>query len=175
MKKILYIVIGVVILAAIGWFAFSKGSVKYGDEAKMASSTEVAGTISPTGEYNNTTYKFTANIPAGFKVRSVNPDLLVIENAKSEGIQISIAPYNDISTLTVDMIKKDIPDMKITEAQEVEVGANYKGVAFKSDNPAFDGASREVWFVFKGNLYQISTYARMDDVLKSIFATWKFY
>ena len=65
--------------------------------------------------------------------------------------------------------------MKVIDDQILEIGNNYKGVAFRSDNAAFDGDSREVWFVFKGNLFQISTYARLDPLLKAMFATWKFF
>ncbi len=43
-----------------------------------------------------------------------------------------------------------------------------------SDNPAFAGASREVWFVFNTNLYQISTYTEFDELLKGLFGTWQF-
>ena len=72
------------------------------------------------------------------------------------------------------MIEKDIPDLLITDAQTVEIGDNYKGLAFKSDNSAFGGASREVWFVFRNNLYQISTYEKFDELLKKVFSTWVF-
>lgn len=45
---------------------------------------------------------------------------------------------------------------------------------FQSDNPAFDGASREVWFVYNDYLYQISAYAEFDEFLKELFGTWQF-
>jgi len=65
--------------------------------------------------------------------------------------------------------------MQVTGVQPVEIGDDYTGVAFRSDNPAFGGASREVWFVFHGNLYQISTYEHLDSLLQTMFSTWKFF
>jgi hypothetical protein len=101
---------------------------------------------------------------------------IVLQNSKGEGIQILVTPHQgDAKTLTADDVRSSIPDMQVTEEQEVEIGADYKGVAFKSDNDAFEGASREVWFFFRGNLYQISTYAYLDPLLKSMFGTWKFF
>ena len=98
------------------------------------------------------------------------------QGGRSDGVQIIVSPFSeDLHALTQDRIHQDVPDMKISEPQPVEIGANYTGLAFKSDNDAFNGASREVWFVLRGNLYQISTYDRLDPLLKKIFATWKFF
>jgi hypothetical protein len=71
-------------------------------------------------------------------------------------------------------LRHEVDVAGLHRAQLVEVGPNYVGLAFKSDNQAFDGASREVWFVFRGNLYQISTYAWLDPLLQAIFKTWQF-
>jgi hypothetical protein len=90
-------------------------------------------------------------------------------------VQIIVSPFNeDLHALTQDRIHQDVPDMTISDSQPIQIGENYTGLAFKSDNEAFGGASREVWFAFRGNLYQISTYDRLDPLLKKIFATWKF-
>lgn len=60
-------------------------------------------------------------------------------------MQILISPFQgeDID-VTAEIIKADIPDMKIDNQQEVLVGSSQKGLAFVSDNPAFGGKSREV-------------------------------
>jgi len=146
---------------------------------KKASAPEEAPYTVPalTKPYTNDKYKFSLTLPEDFKASESSvdgKDTIVFQNAKSEGIQIAISPYDDIKTLTAEMIEREIPDMKILDTQPVEIGSNYKGVAFKSDNEAFSGASREVWFVFKGNLYQISTYERFDELLKAMFGTWDF-
>ncbi len=132
-----------------------------------------------TKDYSNSDYMFSFKIPEDFKTRESVTDgshTLVVENEKGEGVQIVVSPYDEkgARVLTKDMIQSAIPDLKITDEQVLDVGESYKGLAFKSDNDAFNGDSREVWFIFKGNLYQISTYSRFDELLKEMFGTWTF-
>jgi len=103
-------------------------------------------------------------------------DIVLVQSPeKGEGFQILITPYGEGgSNLTAEMIQAEIPDLKISDAQELLLGESGKGVAFISDNDSFAGNSREVWFVYGGNLYQISTYARLDPLLQSVLGTWKF-
>ena len=127
--------------------------------------------------YTNSKYHFSLMLPDDFTVRESSmdgKDMIVFQNSKSEGIQITISPYDDIKVLTADMIEKELPDMKVSDAEPVEIGMYNKGVAFRSNNDAFDGASREVWFVFDSKLYQISTYERFDKLLQKMFETWRF-
>jgi hypothetical protein len=120
-------------------------------------------------------------MPEGFSAQELEKNAdgastILIQNKSGEGIQILVTPFpEDTKVLTADQIRQDIPDMQVRQPEEVAIGAQYKGVAFLSDNEAFENASREVWFVFRGNLYQISTYERLDTLLKAIFATWKFF
>lgn len=139
-------------------------------------------TILLTKPYTNDEYKFSLSMPSNFEVRQLADDgssttAILVESAdRSDGVQIMVTPFDEeITTLTQERIQQDVPDLTITEPQPVEIGENNTGLAFKSDNEAFDGASREVWFVFRDNLYQISTYDRLDPLLKKIFSTWKFY
>jgi hypothetical protein len=131
-------------------------------------------------DYTNDIFKFSIRMPDGFSAQEMPQDevgaaTVLLQNENGEGIQIRISPIDDVRKLSADTIRKNIPDMQISETEEVTVGPDYTGTAFISDNEAFEGASREVWFVYKGNLYQISTYARLDTLLKAMFATWKFF
>lgn len=132
-------------------------------------------------EYKNTTFRFSLSIPDGFVAHQFPPDennatAITLQNLNGDGVQILVTPKKESShVLTADDVRGSIPNMKVIDAQDVSIGSDYTGVAFKSDNQAFKGNSREVWFYFRGNLYQISTYARLDPLLKSIFSTWKFY
>ncbi len=131
-------------------------------------------------EYKNTKYRFSVSMPAGFKAAELPNDAggttITLQDTGGQGIQIYITPYpDDTKVITADDVRSSIPDMKVTQEQDVDIGNDYKGVAFMSNNDAFEGASREVWFVFRGNLYQISTYARFDPLLKEMFGTWKFF
>lgn len=128
--------------------------------------------------YTNNKYEFNATLPPDYNPRELTTDTgdtIVFENKAGDGIQILISPFDNIKVLTADMIKKSIPDLKMENIQTVDIGAEHKGVAFISDNSDFGGASRDVWFVYKGFLYQISTYARLDSLLQSIFGTWSFF
>jgi len=75
-------------------------------------------------------------------------------------------------SLTPERITKST-GLSVTDAQPIKIkGAT--GLTFKSDNPAFYGATSEGWFTYGGNVYEISTYARDDAFLKSILASWTF-
>lgn len=132
-----------------------------------------------TGEYRNAAYRFSLMMPDGFEARELPAEegvqTIVLQGQSGDGIQITIAPYGQ-DALRIDDIRAELPDLVIDDVQSVEIGESVDaGVAFTSDNPAFAGKSREVWFVFKGNLYQISTYARLDGLLQAMFATWTFF
>lgn len=131
-----------------------------------------------TKPYVNDDFAFSIKIPDTFSVQEFQTDastVIVLDGGEGTGVQILITPYGeDVKTFTADMIRQDLPELKISDVQPVEVGESHRGLAFRSDSADFGGASREVWFVFEGNLYQISTYERLDDLLKAIFGTWQF-
>lgn len=104
-------------------------------------------------------------------------EVILVQNAKDgKGFQVMISPFDeDIGNkLTEERIKQDVPDLLIKDAQSILIGENGFGLAFLSDNEDFSKNSREVWFVFNGFLYQISTYAHLDPILQAVFSTWQF-
>lgn len=130
--------------------------------------------------YTNYVFRFSLMMPADFTSTEIPGDggatTILLQNTTGDGIQIMVTPLGeDMQTLTPERITLEIPDLILRDVEQVSVGDAYTGVAFKSNNEAFDKDSREVWFPYKGNLYQISTYARLDPLLKSMFATWKFF
>lgn len=174
---------GYAIIAIILAFIFA-GWALYVSQKTIIQPTEISGEpyegAPLEGDYTNNQFSFSLKMPEGFSAQELPVDdfgatTIILQNEKGEGIQIRVTPYDDIKILTADMVRESIPDMKISEPEEVVIGPEYTGVAFLSDNEAFEAASREVWFVFRGNLYQISTYARLDTLLKAMFATWKFF
>lgn len=192
MKKIIISIIILIVLAGGGYLIWdiniidgSKKTESIGDETtttKLKADSAALAKIAEyryTEEYTNPSYNFSFKYPSGFTVSSLpneGNEIIVVQNtAENIGMQIVISsfPSNDID-ITPEYIKGQIPDLKVSESQEVLVGANRKGLAFLSDNVAFGGSSREVWFVWDGNLFQISTYAEMDDFLKDLFGTWQF-
>jgi len=132
-----------------------------------------------TETYNQPIYGFSFKYPKAFAVSEISSNgskvILVQNTLKNIGVQIVISPFDGAdSDITEAFIKSELPDLKISEPREVLVGSGRKGLAFMSDNAAFGGKSREVWFVFNNNLYQISAYAELDGFLKGLFGTWKF-
>ena len=168
------------IIAAI---ALTSYAIFFRTAGTSAEPTEVDySTVLLTKPYTNDTFHFSLSIPGNFVTRQLEADesgatTVLLESAdQADGVQVVVTPFDeDISSLTVERIQQDVPDLVITDPQPVQIGENNTGLAFKSNNDAFDGESREVWFVFRGNLYQISTYERLDPLLKKIFSTWKFF
>lgn len=183
------IAVGILLALAGGaWFVFSGGGMVDFDMGSIsprligdAAAIESDYVVPPMeGDYRNETYKFSLTMPEGFSTAELpnddTGDAIVLQDAGGNGIQIYITPLDDDrKILTAADIRRDIPDMQVENVQEVEIGRDHRGVAFLSDNEAFGGASREVWFVFHGNLYQISTYTHLDPLLQAMFGTWKFF
>jgi hypothetical protein len=175
MKKVLILLCAVAI-AGLGAYA-------YMEFAQHSPSTAPYVVPPLTQSYANPTYGFSLMMPADFSAHEssdsgASSTSIVLQDESGNGIQITVSPFDEDTgggyTLTADRIHQDLPDLEIDDAQTVTVGPQYTGLAFLSDNPAFDGNSREVWFVFRGNLYQVSTYAQLDPLLGAIFKTWQF-
>lgn len=123
----------------------------------------------------NEKYGFSFQHPEDMKVGSVpspeGTETIVVEKEKPFGFQIFISPYDE-PHLTVERIKTNIPGIIMEQPQEVTVDGE-QGVAFFSRDDSI-GKTREVWFVHKGYLYQITAYAEFSDKLFEILGTWKF-
>jgi hypothetical protein len=181
MKKIIISIL-IVLALVIGiyyWQNRSKGNLLTNPSIVASESDKEISQYQYTESYTHPINHFSFNYPKEFTVTSIPSDdietILVQSTTTKVAVQITISPFQgeDVD-ITSDIIKTEIPDMKIDNVQDLLVGPSRKGLAFVSDNPAFGGKSREVWFVFKGNLYQISTYYEFDEFLKGVFATWKF-
>lgn len=175
------------VVAALGsgaWLLFRDGSAVPGFggvRPSGLSAPEIPYTGAPlSADYKNTRFGFALKLPDGFTASELPQDeqggtAVVLQDAKGDGIQIYVVPADGGSTvLTADDIRSALPDLQVSDPEVVEIGTKHKGVAFRSDNDAYGGDSREVWFYFRGNLYQISTYARLDGLLKAMFSTWSF-
>lgn len=173
-----------VLFIGVAWFLLKDGVPSGFGEVRPSALNFGSGAYEGpplSADYTNSVFGFSLDTPEGFTVGELPPDengaqAIVIQNDLGEGIQIYITPFpDDRRVLTEADIRADIPDMQIKSVEKVEIGPDHLGVAFLSDNEAFGGDSREVWFVYKKNLYQISTYARLDSLLKAMFSTWSFY
>jgi hypothetical protein len=131
-----------------------------------------------TQTYTNETFGFSLQMPADFvasdagQVASTSGEAVVLQHGQ-DAVQMVITPYGeDLHALTKDQIEQDEPYLSITDEQPIEIAPGYKGLSFRSDG-AFGTSSSNVWFVYHGNLYQLTTYAQLDGLLKSMVVTWR--
>ena len=137
-----------------------------------------------THEYRNYAYQFALTLPAGLKAVVVpyqdgdpGTQTYLFEDQKGDGVQLMIWPYTEapnISPSDIEQTGLTISDVEPLSFVGVP-GHEASGYTFKSDNPAFNGASSDAWFVYRGSLYQLSTYARDDALLKRLLASWTFF
>ncbi len=136
--------------------------------------------LPPSKLYTDNTYRFSLLIPAAFTVAEgaeIDSDAsttILLQNGVGDGVQILISPWDEPATaLTPERITHDT-GLTVTDPQPINIqGAT--GIMFRNDNSGFDGAASDAWFVSRGNIYQLSTYARDDAVLKNMLASWTFF
>lgn len=181
---VVYIIIALIIVAAV-WFGpeLLKGtkSLVGGGSQSTNGGVMTPEAVAVAGTYEHPDDLFTFVKPAGYSVaRSVDGDgrdVLLIQPAAGtlqEAFQIGITELEYPFEVTPDLIRQEIPDITISDAKQIVLDEEGKGVMFGSNNPAFDGASFEIWFTTKTHLYQVSSYAAFGDELQAIIGTWKF-
>ena len=167
MKKIknLKVVVGVLAAAAV-----VGGAVAFWPKSSQAPKT-------PT--YTDTDYGFSFSYPEGYTASAFSDlegtkTILLGSEASKSGAQVFISLFDEDIVLTVERIKEEMPELVVLEPQNISVdGAT--GVVFRSTN-ALDTESRELWFIYTGNLYQISiptTIQTRPELFDAIIKTWK--
>lgn len=135
-----------------------------------------------TNTYIHKKYNFTFNFPSNLKTSNFiegNGEQIQFSGLNGDWFQIYITPWDEGDTITPERIKKDIPDMVIKEPQQVILGPRQKegvgphALIFLSKDSSL-GETREVWFVMNGNLYQLTTYKRLDTVVGKVLSTLVF-
>lgn len=183
MRTKIIVTIVIICLIVIGFFVYKNKNNPSAASSQAPAPTQPPAitTVDPatlTQTYTHPEDHFSFKYPEGYTTSDIKDDTgetLVVQNSKGQGIQIHIQPIDeDVKVIDADKVKADVPDIAVINPQEVEIGNSNKGVAFQSDNPAFGGESREVWFAFNKNFYQISTYMAYDPLLQAIFQTWQF-
>ena len=130
-----------------------------------------------TETYRNTMYDFSLKYPKGFLTNSFrqgDADFVTIsDNATGLGVQISITSFDEPTTnITAERVKQDIPDIVINDPQDVLLGSLGRGIAFVDGSGS--EAKRQVWFVARGHLFQLTTPIAFDATLKKMLTTWAF-
>ena len=145
-------------------------------EAASAVSSPARTPPSGTKEYKSAAYHFSLFYPQELAVEERQEGggatTITFQNVeKAEGFQIFIVPYAE-AQVSAERFKRDVPSGVRESLTNIAVdGAT--AAAFYSANVAL-GATREVWFVHGGFLYEVTTLKPLDTWLDSIIQTWKF-
>lgn len=99
---------------------------------------------------------------------------IVQENLqKVRGLQIFIVPYAE-KTISEERFKADIPSGVRNNAEKTFIGKRgVEAVTFNSYDQ-FLGETREVWFIYNGHLYEVTTFRGVGDWFTPIMQTWRF-
>jgi hypothetical protein len=97
---------------------------------------------------------------------------ITFQNAEyTEALQIFIMPYGD-PTISDDHFKRDLTSSVIIDKTTITVDGA-EATAFYSKDKSL-GDTREVWFVGRGFLYEVTTYKELADWLKPLMESWQF-
>ena len=125
--------------------------------------------------YADPTYGFSFGYPSSLKVGAAdsgNGTTILVQNASSHvGFQVYITPWQG-GAVTASAVQQSLPQIAMHDTQNLAVGG-VAALAFAAADPNF-GDSVQVWFTYKGNLYQISTYAAQLPLLQKVLTTWAF-
>lgn len=129
-------------------------------------------------QYKNDKYKFSFYHSPESKITEYKEAggaaTIVLENLKKiRGFQIFIVPYNG-TVITPERFKKDVPSGVIKDKEETQIGdSGVKAITFHSYDKIL-GATREVWFIKDGYLFEITTIQGLGDWFVPIMQTWSF-
>jgi len=141
-------------------------------------------TVTPSKEdeknnvYTDSQYGFSFQYPKSFTATKFSDQeqtatILVQGEGGKTGFQIFIAPFDEPGPITKERILQDLPDMKITNAENRVLKNGIPALIFFSEETSL-GKTREIWFIKNGYLYQITATKEIDSLVAQIVATWKF-
>lgn len=194
--KLIVIFIGLAAAAAVGFLIF-RGT---NPPREAASVVETEWEKRDKGEtdrtiYENQAFGFSLEHPKEFKVSEFNDEkglvILFEEAGGSRGFQIFVSEFDEPGPITVEKVRKDLPNLIMEEPQEVGLPAgsppagsstsqSVRSLIFFSRDESL-GRTREAWFIWpedpklSGNyLFQVTARAELDEELSKIMATLRF-
>lgn len=127
-------------------------------------------------EYRSEFYRFQLLYPSSLLLREYeeNGSARTITFRDPENgyqFQIFVTPYG-LEQISQDRLKKDIPSGVIIDQQQFTLDG-VPAIAFFSTDATL-GETREVWFIARGFLYEVTTYKQLDQWLSNILSSWQF-
>ena len=126
--------------------------------------------------YHSPFYGISLLYPEGFSVTEypepVTKLTTVFEDPASDfTFQVHVLPYGD-AQITETRLKLDIPSGIMRNPLDIMVGG-VRATMFESEDASL-GATREVWFLNGGFLYEVTTPLAHDAALSEIMRSWEF-
>lgn len=148
---------------------------KASNEVKSERSSQPSTIVNGAKTYLDSTAGFSFKYPEAYSVAEIPPmgegegrSLLLSKSGEVASIQIDITPFDEDIVLTAERIKADVPDLVMQNPQAVAIGVFAKGVKFDSDT------SVNVWFVTRGNLFQMTVLTPEVTALANIVSSFGF-
>lgn len=181
------IIFTVIILVIGGYYFFTKDtstiqpsefSSNILNVSLFATSTTAVETKSPEGRvvYKNEPYKFSFFYPEEMAVKEFDEgggaSAFIFENAKKGlGFQIFVVPYMG-EQVSEERFLRDVPSGIRKNPSDFYIDG-VLATSFYSKGLEL-GETWEVWFIYNGFLYEVTTPKGLDSWLQSIMQTWKF-
>jgi hypothetical protein len=169
--------IGVIIVFGI-WFFYSndKDEIKINEQLEGDKKEEDSQTLDGDKKYINTDRGFSLVYPKDLNFEEVKEGgtrrtLVFSDKAEEKSFQIYFTPY-DLEYITQSKILEDVSSGRFTQPTEVVINGKIKALVFFSTTNF--GEMREIWFIHKGYLYEITTFKELDLWLSEILKTWEF-
>lgn len=127
-------------------------------------------------EYRSTAYRFSLLYPENLEVKEFDEGggaaTVAFQNIEtSQGFQIFITPYNELQ-VTPERFRLDAPSGVMQNPVDTAVGGVPARSFFGRDG--FLGDTAELWFIYKGYLYEVTAPKEHTAWLSSIMGTWQF-
>jgi hypothetical protein len=182
--------IGVVVVAALAWFAFmflnssDLASLTGGGGSGVSSVSSSTRTSlkpprqAPAGyqEYRDEQYRFALFYPSNLSVKTYDEGggamTIIFQDIKTvQGFQVYVVPY-EASQVSDAQFKRDEPSGVRKNPQNATIDGA-AATSFYSTNLTL-GETAEVWFVRGGYLFEVTTLKSLDTWLAGIMQTWQF-
>lgn len=131
-----------------------------------------------THTFSDAAHGFSFGYPDPLKAGSQTDDngnttILVQDTASHVGFQVYITPWSNsaVTTVSADDVAASLPDIQMHNPTQVSINGT-PALAFQATDATF-GDSRQVWFIRKGFLYQVSSYSSQDPLLEKVLSSWR--
>ena len=178
-------IVGLLIIVLASWLVWHLFAVQQSLITSPVSVTTAMGTggvslpirdQSGNMHYNDAEFHFTIEYPYELGVVTVSQlqeggQLIDFTNQSDKQFQIYATAYAEKS-ITQDRFKLDEPSGVVQNPTQVSIDGEQAEMFFGQNDRG--EATREVWFIHNGFLYEVRTSKNLDTWLSGIMASWKF-